>query len=74
MISLFGVLQRGNALFDGRVRAEQLANAARNTHGGHALGQLGRVQTTQAGQGVDHGLATAHELRGTGVGAELALA
>jgi hypothetical protein len=68
------VLQRGNALFNGRVGAEQLANATGNAHGGHALGQFGGVHAAQAGQGVDHGLAAAHQLGGTGVGAEFALA
>ena len=66
------VLQRRNALFDGRVGREQLANAASNAHGSHALGQFGRVQAAKTGQGVDHRLATAHELGGARIGTELA--
>ena len=67
-------MQRSDALFDGRVGAEELADAAGNAHGGHGLGQLAGGHAAQAGQGVDHGLLAAHELSGAGVGAELALA
>ena len=68
------VLQRGNALFDRRVRAEQLAQAAGNAHGLHALRQSARLHAAQTVQGVDHRLLAAHQLRSAGVGAELALA
>jgi hypothetical protein len=68
------ILQRGDALFDRRVGAEQLADATGNAHGRHALGQFTGHHAAQAGQRVDHGLLAAHQLRGAGVGAELALA
>ncbi len=68
------VLQRGDALLDRRVGAEQLADAAGDAHGLQALGQFGRVHAAQAGQCVDHRLPAAHEAGGTRIGAELALA
>src|SRR5690606_31635958 len=66
-------LQRSDALFDRRVRAEQAADAAGNTHGRHALRQLGRLHAAEAREGVDHRLLAAHELGGARVGTEFAL-
>ena len=50
-------MQRGDALLDGRVGAEQRHQAAglvADAHGGHALRQVARVQSAQAGQRVEH--------------------
>ncbi len=67
------VLQRRNALFNRRVRAKELAYAAGDTHGRHALGQFAWRHATQSRQGIDHGLLTPQQLGGTRIGAELAL-
>ena len=45
-VSIPGVLQRRNALLNRRMGREQLAYAARNPHGLHALGQFGCMQAT----------------------------
>ena len=68
------VLQGCNALFNRGMGGEQLANATRNTHRRHALGQFAGHHATQTRQGIHHGLFAAHQLGRTGIGPEFALA
>ena len=53
--------------------AEEFADPTRDAHGSDALGQFARCQTTQASQGVHHGLLAAHELRSASIRAEFAV-
>ena len=69
-------MQCADALFNRRMAREQghPRRTAGDAGSGDVLRQFPRLESAEAAQRTHHGLGAAHQLRGTGIGAEFTLA